>query len=117
MEHSDGLYVFEGFYEYTAKFTDQGNSVTGRLAGKNKVKFYNDSSCIEFEYPSMKISGLTYGRRTTQWLGTFEFSDRENGIHAKLEFSQGAGFFNREALPLDCFEGTLKVKGVEHSTI
>lgn len=30
IEHPDGLFIFEGSYEYTAKVTDLGNSVTGR---------------------------------------------------------------------------------------
>ena len=34
VEHPDGLYKFEGSYEYTAKLTNLGNSVTGRQVGK-----------------------------------------------------------------------------------
>ena len=30
VEHSENLYTFEGSYEYTARVTDLGNSVTGR---------------------------------------------------------------------------------------
>ena len=30
VEHVDGLFVFEGSYEYTAKMKDLGNSVAGR---------------------------------------------------------------------------------------
>lgn len=30
VENVDGLYTFEGSYEYTAKITEIGNSVTGR---------------------------------------------------------------------------------------
>ena len=39
VEHPDGLFTFEGSYEFTAKITDLGNSVTGRQVGKNRVKF------------------------------------------------------------------------------
>lgn len=64
VEHPDGLYKFEGSYEYTAKITDLGNSVTGRQVGKSKV-WFKDGSHIEFDLPTMKIYGLLYGKRTT----------------------------------------------------
>jgi hypothetical protein len=64
VEHPDGLFVFEGSYEYTAKITDLGNSVTGRQVGKNRV-WFQDGSVIEFEYPVMKINGLLFGKRST----------------------------------------------------
>jgi hypothetical protein len=54
--------------------------------GKNRVRFL-DGTYIEFEYPTMKISGLLFGKRVTQWTGSFEFEDRKNGLKAKLEFS------------------------------
>ena len=64
VENHEGLYFVEGSYEYTAKVTDLGNSVTGRQAGKNRVHF-RDGTVIEWEYPVMKISGLIFGKRTT----------------------------------------------------
>ena len=62
---------------------------------------------INYGYPSLKIEGLLYGRRTTKWFGPFEFNDTKNNLKAKLTFSEGAGFFNRYALPVDCFEGSI----------
>ena len=59
----------------------------------------------------MKISGLIYGRRTTQWIGGIEFTDETNGITGKFDFSKGSSFFNKKALPLDCFEGGIQSKG------
>lgn len=56
----------------------------------------------------MKISGLIYGRRTTQWIGGIEFTDETNGITGKFDFSKGSSFFNKKALPLDCFEGGIQ---------
>ena len=41
----------------------------------------------------MRISGLIYGKRTTTWLGSFEFIDKKNQLKAKLEFSKEGGFF------------------------
>lgn len=79
VNHSEGLWQFEGSYEYTAKVTDLGNSVTGRQIGKNRVRF-QDGSYIEFEYPTMKIYGLLYGKRTTQWDGAFEFEYKKYGL-------------------------------------
>lgn len=94
VENSDNLFIFEGSYEYTARVTDLGNSVTGRQIGKNRVRF-TDGSYVEWEYPVMKISGLLFGKRTTQWVGSFEFIDKKNQLKAKLEFSKEAGFFSR----------------------
>ena len=39
VENIDNLFTLEGSYEYTARITDLGNSVTGRYIGKNRVKF------------------------------------------------------------------------------
>ena len=92
---------------------DVGNSVQGTLAGKQRVKFPIDGTVIEFGYPSHKIEGLLQGRRTTKWYGPFEFTDIKNNLKAKLTFSEGAGFFNRYALPVDCLEGSIQLKGNE----
>ena len=86
IESVDNLYTFEGSYEFTGRMTDLGNAATGRSIGKNRVNF-NDGSCIEFEYPAFKISGLLFGKRLTFWLGSFEFEDRKHNLHAKVEFS------------------------------
>lgn len=75
----DGLYTLEGSYEYTAKVTDLGNSVTGRQVGKNRLRFA-DGSFVEWEYPFMKIQGLLFGKRTTHWVGGIEFKDDKNNI-------------------------------------
>jgi hypothetical protein len=56
---------------------------------------------------------LLYGRRTTQWQGDFEFKDKKNGLSCKLAFSKGKSLFNKQALPIDCFEGTVTRHGVE----
>jgi hypothetical protein len=94
VENAENLFLFEGSYEYTARVTDLGNSVTGRQIGKNRVRFL-DGTVIEFEYPVMNISGLIFGKRTTQWIGSFEFFDKKNGLRAKLDFSKEGGFFTR----------------------
>ena len=104
VDNADNLYTLEGSYEYTAKVTDLGNSVTGRQVGKNRVRFA-DGSVIEWEYPVMKISGLLFGKRTTHWIGGIDFSDVQNNIYAHLEFSKEGGLFTRQALPIDCIEG------------
>ncbi len=70
-----------------------GNSVTGRQVGKNRIRF-RDGTFIEYEYPIMKIAGLIFGKRTTQWVGGFVFRDKENAICAKLEFSKESGIFS-----------------------
>jgi hypothetical protein len=64
----------------------------------------------------MKINGLMYGRRTTQWIGTFEFTDPLNNLTARLEFSKGPGIFSRNALPIDCFEGTIMHNGTNEKS-
>ena len=79
--------MFEGSYEYTARITDLGNSATGRQVGKTRVRFQN-GGYIEFEFPFMKISGLLFGKRTTQWIGAIEFTYKKFGLSAKLEFSK-----------------------------
>ncbi|CDW82058.1 oxysterol binding family protein [Stylonychia lemnae] len=116
VENIDGLFTLEGSYEYTARVTDLGNSVTGRQIGKNRVKF-QDGSFVEWEYPVMRISGLIFGKRTTTWLGSFEFVDNKNQLRAQLEFSKEGGFFTRQSLPIDCIEGTIQGQGQEVSKI
>ena len=83
VEHIDGLYTMYGSYEYTAKVQDLGNSIKGRTCGKNCVKF-RDGSVIEFEYPFIKINGLMFGKRTTQYVGTVVFTDTKNNIDASF---------------------------------
>lgn len=110
-------FAVQGSFEYQGRITDSGNSVTGRLVGKNKVTFGDER--VEYEYPSFKISGLIYGKRTTQWIGAFEFADRKNGLQAKIEFSSEKSFFSRyrSNLPLDCFQGTITKNGASFCKI
>ena len=63
VEDVEGMFVYEGSYEYTARVTDLGNSGIGRQIGKNIIRF-TDGTIIEFELPIMKISGLIFGKRT-----------------------------------------------------
>jgi len=102
VEHPKGLFVFEGSYEYTAKVTDLGNSVTGRQVGKNRVRF-PDGSYIEYEYPFMRINGLLFGKRTTQWLGGMKFEDPKHHLEARFDFAEEAGMFRAQRQPLDRF--------------
>ena len=78
----------------------------------NRVKFA-DGAEIEWEYPFMKISGLMYGKRTTQWEGSIEFTDKKNSLRAKLQFSKEGGLFTRPSLPVDCLEGSITKEGVD----
>jgi hypothetical protein len=75
------------------------------------VRFPSDGTVIEFDYPSLKFEGLLYGRRTSKWYGSFEFTDIKNNLKATLSFSEGPGFFNRFALPVDCLEGSITHNG------
>ena len=63
VEHPRGLFKLEGAYEYQAKVTELGNTVVGRYNGKNRIHFL-DGTVIEYEYPSVRISGLLVGKRT-----------------------------------------------------
>lgn len=91
VEHVDGLYKFEGSYEYTAKLTNLGNSVTGRQVGKNRVHF-QDGTIIEYEYPFLKINGLMMNKRTIQWEGSILFKDAKNNLECEISFPK-AGLF------------------------
>ena len=84
MEHPEDLFQFDGFYEYQGKLADVGNSALGKIAGKQRVRFPKDGTIIEFCYPSIKVEGLLYGRRTTKWYGDFEFIDTKDNLKAKL---------------------------------
>ena len=73
--------------------------------------FPSIGTAIEFEYPSLKVEGLLYGRRTSKWYGSFDFTDSKNNLKSTLSFSEGPGFFNRFALPVDCLEGSITHNG------
>lgn len=104
VEHHDGLYKYHGSYEYTAKLTDFGNSVTGRQIGKNHIEF-NDGTKITFEYPFMKIGGLLFGKRTIKFSGSVKFEDIKNGMTAELKFNSEGGMFKKSQGPVDEFSG------------
>jgi hypothetical protein len=81
----EGSYKFSGSYEYRAKLTDMGNSVSGRQEGKSKVVF-PDGTTIEIELPSLKIYGLLYGKRVARWVDSMTFTDSQNLLTAKITF-------------------------------
>jgi hypothetical protein len=106
VEHHGGLYKYYGSYEYTAKLTDFGNSVTGRQQGKNYIEFL-DGTKISFEYPFMKIGGLLFGKRTIKFSGTVQFEDLKNGITAEMKFNPEGGMFKKSKGPVDEFTGAI----------
>jgi len=63
VEHPDGIFRYEGRFEYKVKVCDLGNAIRGRQVGENRVIF-KDGSVIKFQYPTMKLTGLLYGQRT-----------------------------------------------------
>ena len=66
----------------------------------------------------MKICGLIFGKRTIEWLGGLEFTDKKNNLHAKLDFSKERGYFTRgTSLPIDCLEGSITRNGGEVAKI
>jgi hypothetical protein len=65
----------------------------------------------------MKIYGLLYGKRTTQWVGGIDFEYKKFGLSAKLEFSKEGGIFSRNTLPVDCIQGAITKNGVEVSKV
>ena len=76
------------------------------MKGLIKLDF-SDSESIEFEYPTLKIEGIYKNRRSLQWEGSFNFRDAKNSIYSVITFSKGPSFTNSNALPLDCFEGSI----------
>lgn len=106
VEHHGGLYKYHGSYEYSAKLTDFGNSVTGRQAGPNVVEF-PDGAKIIFEFPYMKIGGLLFGKRTVKFSGSIEFKDEQNGIEASMKFNSEGSMFARKEGNVDEFRGSI----------
>lgn len=47
VEHPEGLFRYEGTFEYKVKVTDLGNAIRGRQVGENRVIF-KDGGCIKF---------------------------------------------------------------------
>ena len=107
VEHPDELYKFEGSYEYTAKLTNLGNSVTGRQVGKNRVHF-PDGTIIEYEYPFLKINGLMFGKRTVEWDGSILFTDNKNNIECEVNFPEKGYFGLKENTEYDLMTGVIK---------
>lgn len=110
VEHPDGLYKFEGSYEYTAKLTNLGNSVTGRQVGKNRVHF-QDGTIIEYEYPFLKINGLMFGKRTIEWDGSILFTDSKNDIECEVNLPEKGYFGLKESTEYDMMTGVIKQNG------
>lgn len=100
VEHRDGMYKYHGTYEYTAKLTDFGNSVTGRQVGDNIITFA-DGSTIVYQFPFMKISGLLFGKRTVKFSGKIEYTDDQNGLKAELKFNSEGSMFKRKEGDVD----------------
>ena len=106
VEHADGLYKYEGSYEYTAKLTNLGNSARGRHVGPNRI-YFKDGSMIEYQYPFIKINGLLMGKRTMKWEGDFEFVDKLNNISCQMKFPQEGIFGLKGNNTYDQLSGTI----------
>lgn len=87
---------------------DLGNSLLAKYRGKTSVKF-QDGSSIEFELPTMKLTGLLFGKRVIQFVGNILFMDTINKIETNVDFAKEAGMFRKQMVPVDCFSGTLSV--------
>jgi len=57
--------------------------------------------------PKLQISGLLFGSRVFEVIGTIIFKDEKNDLHCALKFYEPPGFFSRAEHSSDHFDGLL----------
>jgi len=92
---TDNSWKMYGHAEATAQFG--ANKITGRQVGPVFIEF-QDGTKIEFELPSVVISGFLFGERIMEFIEICRFRDRKNNLALDLQFAPPAppstGFFS-----------------------
>ncbi|KAJ4459630.1 putative Oxysterol-binding protein 9 [Paratrimastix pyriformis] len=108
-------FEFVGWGEYEAKF--RGNAIKAHQKGPQSVKFA-DGTTLYWLWPGLRIHGLVYGERISEYIGKVEFHYPAHNLHAELTFeTENRGiihsvtsFFSRSkrtARPVDFFSGDI----------
>ncbi|ETW01036.1 hypothetical protein H310_06667 [Aphanomyces invadans] len=84
------------------------NTFTQVQNGPVRVSF-PDGGLIELNLPSLRVSGLLWGDRVLDLVGTIHFQDKANGLACdlKLNFDEHKSMFSSSKLPTDHFRGTI----------
>jgi len=105
----DNSYHIYGYGEWIASFG--GNTVKGHHLGPLCVRF-GDGTIISFSRPRMELSGLIFGDRVIEYVGTIKFRDPKNKLAMNLVFGPPApsgfgGLFGRGKPPSDYVAGDI----------
>ncbi|RHZ26216.1 hypothetical protein DYB37_002564 [Aphanomyces astaci] len=77
------------------------------------VVAFPDGGRVELALPSMRVSGLLWGDRVLDLVGSITFRDEANDLvcDLKLNFDEHKGLFASNKAPTDCFRGTIMQHG------
>jgi hypothetical protein len=105
-----GEYALSGWASWEASM--RGNSVKSRQTGPTECRFA-DGQCVRWEMPEIWLSGILWGDRVLEFLGTMRFHDEANGLALDLKFNpEKVNFFlsmfgAKSATPSDHFRGEI----------
>eukprot|EP01067_Filipodium_phascolosomae_P007860 Filipodium_phascolosomae@DN6491_c0_g1_i1.p1 len=72
---------------------------------------FADGGCVKWTLPSLKLSGLLWGDRVIDWLGSWYFHDDHNGLECELKLyaRKGSSLWGNStsSSPSDCFHGKI----------
>ncbi len=78
-------YEYSGFFEYKAWPTGL-SSLAGTRVGKQIITF-NDGGLISIRDPQLELTGLTYGERVHNYIGSAVIRDHINMIEAEIAYN------------------------------
>lgn len=79
------MYRFSGYFEYKAWLSGL-SSIAGSRIGKQIISF-RDGGLISIKDPNMEISGLTYGDRVHNVIGSMTITDHINKLEAEVIYN------------------------------
>lgn len=88
----DNLFQFVGHGQLLAGLVGP-NTLLASKQGKNNISF-SDGGAVEYSCPKLQISGLVYGERTVNFVGSCSVEDAGNKLRCEIEFGGHNGVLN-----------------------
>ncbi|GMF36582.1 unnamed protein product [Phytophthora fragariaefolia] len=87
-----GLYQMSGIYEFES--TSTRNSLANYQNGAVTITFH-DGAIITYTMPQIKMSGILFGERVVEIVGTSRFEDMKNRLVGELHFDANNSFLKK----------------------
>ncbi|RLN63187.1 hypothetical protein BBJ28_00009738 [Nothophytophthora sp. Chile5] len=87
-----GLYQLSGMLEFEA--VTSRNSIVNRQVGTVAITF-QDGAVVTYTMPEIKMSGLLFGDRVVEIVGSSRFEDATNHLVGELNFDANNGFLKK----------------------